>query len=480
MGTITAASLGDAAFKADHGINYAYVAGAMYKGISSKELVTAMGKAGLIGYLGTGGMRFEDIESSLQYIQSHLSAGQAYGANLLSHLERPDLEERTVDILFKHKVRRAEAAAFIRITPSLVRYRLHGIARNARGEIETPNTVLAKVSRPEVATVFMQPPPEPIVRQLVAAGVLTSAQAELSAHIPMADDLCVEADSGGHTDQGVALALLPAMILLRDALMNQYRYRKRIRVGAAGGIGTPHAAAAAFMMGADFVLTGSINQCTREAGTHDVVKDLLQEINVQDTGYAPAGDMFELGAKVQVARRGLFFPARANKLYELYQRHGSLDEIDEKTRQQIQEKYFKRSFDAVWEETRAYYMNANPALVQEIDRNPKHKMALIFKWYFVQSTRLAMQGVADQKVDFQIHCGPALGAFNQWVKGTDLQSWRNRYVADIGERLMRGAAELMSQKFAALTAGPQSAPRLPWRAAEGVRDAAPAFANVAQ
>jgi len=479
MGTITAASLGDAAFKAEYGIKYAYAAGAMYKGISSKELVTAMGKAGLIGYLGTGGMRFEDIESSIRHIQSQLSPAQAYGANLLSHLDQPDLEERTVDILLKHGVRRVEAAAFIRITPSLVRYRLHGIARNSHGEIEMPNTVLAKVSRPEVASVFMQPPPETIVRSLLDAGVLTPLQAELSATAPMADDICVEADSGGHTDQGVALALLPAMILLRDNLMNQHRYRKRIRVGAAGGIGTPHAAAAAFMMGADFILTGSINQCTREAGTSDAVKDLLQEIDVQDTGYAPAGDMFELGAKVQVARRGLFFAARANKLYELYQRHNSLDEIDAKTRQQIQEKYFKRSFDDVWNETKSYYMSAHPGRVQEIESSPKHKMALIFKWYFVHSTRLAMQGVADRKVDYQIHCGPALGAFNQWVKSTELASWRNRYVADLGERVMRGAADLMNQRFAALT-GREAAPRPTRPVPESARDAAASFANVTQ
>jgi len=249
----------------------------------------------------------------------------------------------------------------------------------------------------------------------------------------------------------VALALLPAMILLRDSLMARYRYEKRIRVGAAGGIGTPHAAAAAFMMGADFILTGSINQCTQEAGTSDAVKDLLQEINVQDTAYAPAGDMFELGAKVQVARRGLFFAARANKLYELYQRHGALEEIDARTRAQIEEKYFKRSFEDVWRETRAYYQTAMPQKMHEIESNPKQKMALIFKWYFVHTTRLAMHGVNEQKVDYQIHCGPALGAFNQWVQDTELRVWRNRRVADLGKRIMNGTAELMNARFAALT-----------------------------
>jgi len=267
----------------------------------------------------------------------------------------------------------------------------------------------------------------------------------------MADEICVEADSGGHTDQGVAYALMPAMLLLRDEMLTKYRYDKPIRVGAAGGIGTPHAAAAAFIMGADFILTGSINQCTVEAGTSNAVKDLLQDLNVQDTDYAPAGDMFEIGARVQVAKRGLFFAARANKLFDLYQRHGSLDEIDLKTRQQIQDRYFKRSFEEVWKETKAFYLRTQPAKIAEIERNPKQKMALIFKWYFVHSTRLAMRGSEDQKVDYQIHCGPAMGAFNQWVKGTDLQSWRNRYVADIGTHLMRETAILLNERFVAMT-----------------------------
>ncbi len=68
-------------------------------------------------------------------------------------------------------------------------------------------------------------------------------------------------------------------------------------MGAAGGIGTPEAAAAMFVMGADFILTGSINQCTVEAATSDAVKDLLQGMNVHDTDYAPSGELFELGSR---------------------------------------------------------------------------------------------------------------------------------------------------------------------------------------
>jgi trans-AT polyketide synthase/acyltransferase/oxidoreductase domain-containing protein len=152
-----------------------------------------------------------------------------------------------------------------------------------------------------------------------------------------------------------------------------------------------------------------------------------------------------------VLRRGVFFPARANKLYALYQQYNSLEEIDTKTQHQIQEKYFKRSFDEVWAETKAYYLRTKPEEVEQAEQNPKHKMALIFKWYFVHTTRLAMKGSEEQRVDYQVHCGPALGAFNQWVKGTALADWRNRHVDDIAERLMQGTAELLTRRFAALS-----------------------------
>jgi trans-AT polyketide synthase, acyltransferase and oxidoreductase domains len=448
---ITASTLGNAEFRAEHAIKYAYLAGAMYKGIASKQLVVALGKAELMGFLGTGGMELGQIEADLRHIQSELRTGGSYGMNLLCNLELPELEERTVDLYLKYGVRCIEAAAFMQMTPAIVRYRLHELTSDGRGNVRAPNRVVAKVSRPEIAALFMQPAPEQIVARLREAGQLTAAQAELSRCLPMADDICVEADSGGHTDQGVAYALMPAILALRDELMAKHEYRRTIRVGAAGGIGTPHAAAAAFVMGADFILTGSINQCTREAGTSDAVKDLLQELNVQDTTYAPAGDMFEMGSKVQVARRGLFFPARANKLYELYQRHASLEEIDPKVRQQIQDKYFRRSFEEVWAETRAYYLATNPQRLAQLELNPRQKMALIFKWYFVHTTRLALQGIEEQKVDFQIHCGPALGAFNQWVRNTELRSWRNRGVADLAERLMQGTAQLLNRRFMSMS-----------------------------
>lgn len=441
---VTPSSLGDEEFRQDYNLKYACLAGGMYRGVASREMVVRMGRAGMMGFYGTGGLELDQISDTIKNIQKELSQGQPYGMNLLHNLYNPETEEKTIDIFLAHGVKNIEAAAFLSITPALVKYRAKGLIRDQQGKVITHNRIIAKVSRPEVAEVFLSPAPERILNKLVAENKITPEEAELARGIPVADDICVEADSGGHTDGGVAYVLMPAMLKLRDEMMKKYKYQKEVRVGAAGGIGAPEAAAAAFILGADFILTGSINQCTVEAGTSDAVKDLLQQMNVQDTEYAPAGDMFELGAKVQVLKKGLFFPARANKLFELYRQHNSLDEIDEKTSKQIQERYFKRSFEEVYGEVKSYTSDQE---IEDAERNPKHKMALVFRWYFGHSARLALTGSEDFKVDYQVHCGPALGAFNQWVKGTELEDWRNRHVDEIGKKLMTETAELLNHRI---------------------------------
>ena len=122
---VTAENLGSASFRRDYGVRLAYVAGAMYKGIASKELVVRMGKAGLIGFLGTGGLRLGVLEAAIRFIQAELAPnGAAYGFNLLHHPYDPRLEAETVDLFLRHDVRNVEAAAYLEITEPLVYFRL--------------------------------------------------------------------------------------------------------------------------------------------------------------------------------------------------------------------------------------------------------------------------------------------------------------------------------------------------------------------
>jgi trans-AT polyketide synthase/acyltransferase/oxidoreductase domain-containing protein len=440
---ITMKSLGSHAYKDDYNVKYAYAAGGMVHGIASKELVIKMGRAGMIGYFGTGGLKIDEIEKNILDIQDQLTTGDAYGMNLL----HSPMEGAIVDLYLKHGVRNIEAAAYIQISKALVKFRLKGLHNGSNGKIRIKNKVMAKLSRPEVAIQFLSPAPDKIVKQLLQEGAVTPQQADLAANIPMADDICVESDSGGHTDKGIAFVLLPAIQKLRDDMMRKYNFAKTVRVGAAGGIGTPAAAAASFILGADFILTGSINQCTVEASISSMVKDLLQQINVQDTEYAPAGDMFEIGARVQVLKRGVFFPARANKLYDLYKHYNSIDEIDAKTKKQLQEKFFKRSFEEIYAECQKYYP---PEEIKRAEKNPKKRMALIFRWYFGRAMRWALKGEKEHQLDFQIHCGPALGSFNQWVKDTDLEDWKNRHVDGIAKKLLNETAATLNRRFEAL------------------------------
>lgn len=441
---ITATTLGNSTFIKEYKVKYAYVAGGMYRAISSVDMVIRMAKAGFLCFLGTGGLSLNEIENSIDQIKGNLVNGETYGVNFLYNPMKLDEERQKIELLLRKGVTTIEAAAFMSVTKSLIRYRLTGITKTATGEIIPKNHIIAKVSHPVVANEFMSPANSKIVDELVKEGYLTSEEAKLSSEIAIADDICVEADSGGHTDRGVALTIFPAIRELRNQLQLKYRYNKKIRVGLAGGIGTSESAAAAFILGADFITTGSINQCTVEGGTSETAKDLLQKINIQDTDYCPAGDMFEMNAKVQVLKRGVFFPARANKLYEIYQKYDSIDEIDEKTKKLLEERYFHRTFEEIYEECKNYYDSEE---IMKSIKNPKVKLAMILKWYFGYASQIALAGDKQDVVNYQVFTSSALGAFNQWVMGTDLEDWRQRHVDEIALKIMNEAAEYLNNQF---------------------------------
>lgn len=436
---ISAETLGSDAFRKCHGLKYALVCGGMAHGVASADLVVAAAKAGMLSFFGTGGRPPEVVLKAILDIQSRLPPTAPYGFNLLNGSN----EAANVALYLKHGIRVLEASAYIKVSRELVRFRLKGLKRDGAG-VKIENRIIAKLSRPEVARAFLAPAPQEFVSELLREGAITPEEAELSRRIPMADDICVEADSGGHTDQGNASILIPAICALRDEAQKTHGWAEPVRIGSGGGIGTPDAAMSALMLGAEFICTGSINQCTPEAGTSDLVKDMLAEADVPDTAYAPAGDMFEIGARVQVLRRGVFFPARANRLFELYMRHDRLEDIDDRTRQQVEEKYFRRSFADIWQDCLGYWP---PAAIAEAERNPKQKMAYVFRWYFGLSGRLALQGVAERKVDFQIYCGPSMGAFNQWVQGGPFTDWRQRSVAAINQHLLEATAMKLQQSI---------------------------------
>nr|WP_238537516.1 PfaD family polyunsaturated fatty acid/polyketide biosynthesis protein [Zavarzinella formosa] len=438
-------NLGDANFRRSQGLKFNYVTGAMANGIASADIVEEMGRAGMLGFFGAAGLSLERIDAAIIRIQQNLGS-LPYGVNLIHSPNEQDHESATVDLLLKRRVQFVEASAFLDLTPHVARYRLSGIHRDATGAIVTPNRVMAKVSRVEVAQKFLSPVSDRILRELVSQKALTEAQAELAKLVPLADDCTVEADSGGHTDNRPAITLLPTILALRDRLQGEFRYQSPVRVGLGGGIATPASAAAAFAMGAAYVVTGSINQACRESGSSDIVRQMLAEAGQADVTMAPAADMFEMGVKVQVLKRGTMFAMRGAKLYELYRAYPSMEAIPAAERVQIEKNLFRFPLEEIWNQTRDYFSKRDPGQIGKADADPKHKMALVFRWYLGQASRWANAGVPDRKVDYQVWCGPAMGAFNEWTKGSFLEAAAERRVVTVALNILHGAALILRRQ----------------------------------
>jgi PfaD family protein len=458
-------NLGDPGFSRLHGTRYALMSGAMANGIGSVEVVEAMARGGMLGIFGAAGLSPEMVERAIDRTERSLGSRLPYGFNLIHSPHEPALESAVADLYLRRGIRLVEASAFLDLTLPVVRYRVAGIHVDPSGNVKAPNRIIAKVSRVEVARKFLAPPPDAMLRELVQRGEISQAQAGWASRIPLAEDLTAEADSGGHTDNQPAIVLIPTMISLRDRVAAEHGYTRAPRVGAAGGISTPWSAVAALAMGAAYLVTGSVNQSCIEAGTSDAVRRMLAQAQQADIAMAPAADMFEMGVKVQVLKRGTMFAMRAARLYELYRTYESLEQIPAADRAGLERTIFRAPLREIWEQTKDFFAARDPIQNQRGEADPKHKMALVFRWYLGQSSHWANTGEPSRSVDYQIWCGPAMAAFNQWVRGTFLEDPANRRVATIAISILYGAAVLsrarmLSSQGVTLPAGvPRLVPR---------------------
>jgi trans-AT polyketide synthase, acyltransferase and oxidoreductase domains len=430
--------LGDPAFLAAHGVRFAYMTGAMANGIGSPEIVIAMSRAGMLGSYGAAGLSIDRVAAAIERLQSELGDAP-WCVNLIHSPNEPSHEMAMAELLLAKRVPLVEASAYLDLTPAIVRYRLAGYARTVDGLPVARNRVIAKISRVEVASKFLNPAPARMVQEALAAGWITPEQAALSADLPMCDDLIAEADSGGHTDNRPAITLLPTMLALRDRIQQQHGFTRPVRVGLAGGIATPSSAAAAFAMGAAFIVTGSVNQACIESGSSDAVRKMLAEAGQADVTMAPAADMFEMGVKVQVLKRGTMFAMRAQKLFDIYRGYAEWQSVPAADRSSIEKSYFKATFEDIWRQTQDFFSRRDPSQLAKAEADPKQRMALVFRWYLGLSSRWANSGEPSRAVDYQVWCGPAMGAFNEWVKGSHLEAAANRTVTGVARNLLVGA-----------------------------------------
>ncbi|MGH8792525.1 MAG: 2-nitropropane dioxygenase, partial [Stackebrandtia sp.] len=191
--------LGDRSFGEAHGVRFPYVAGEMANGIATAELVTAMAEADMLGFFGAAGLEVDRVERAVEKLAAALPGRGNWGVNFIHSPHSLQDEERLVDMLLRRGVSRVSCSAFMELTPAVVRLAASGLHADASGRIRRRTHLFAKVSRPEVAEKFMSPAPAGVLDSLAAAGRLTAEEAALAARVPIAEDVTVEADSGGHT-----------------------------------------------------------------------------------------------------------------------------------------------------------------------------------------------------------------------------------------------------------------------------------------
>lgn len=435
--------LGNRSFQETHNVRFAYVGGAMARGIASADIVISLAKIGMLGFFGAAGLSLERLEKEITTIKDELDPlGLSWGTNLIHTPNELAIEEKTVELYLKKGVRRIEASAFMTISPSIVRFALTGLKKDSYGNIVRKNHVFAKISRVEVAKHFLTPPPENILNDLLSKGLITHQEAELGRLIPVAGDITIESDSGGHTDNRPLGPLFSSISESKYQIMKQYKFENPTRLGVAGGLGTPQAIASAFSLGASYVCVGSVHQACIESGVSPAVKKMLSIAGMADIAMTASADMFEMGVKVQVLKRGTMMPQRGNHLYNLYMKYKSIEEIPQSEIIALERDIFRTSIDNIWKDTRAFFEKIEPSQVARADRDPKHKMALIFRWYIGKSSQWPIQGVDDRKIDYQVWCGPAMGSFNDWTRGTFLEDVENRKIQQVALNLMEGAAQI--------------------------------------
>ena len=435
--------LGDRSFAERHGTRFPYIVGAMANGITTPRLVIAAAEAGGIGFFGAAGLSAECVEAGIDDIIAALGVdGAPWGANLIHSPNEPRLEAEVAALYLRKGVRRVSASAYMALTPAIVHFSAAGLRRAADGSVVRHTHVFAKISRPEVARRFLEPAPAELLDGLVRQGKLTPDEAALARKVPVAEDITVEADSGGHTDNQPLVALFPVIAGLRDQICAAQGYTRAVRVGAAGGLGSPASVAAAFALGAAYVLTGSVNQACVESGLSPAGRALLATAGPAAVMMAPAADMFELGVEVQVLSRGTMFGVRARRLHELYKRYPAWAEIPPADQRRVEQELLRDSFGAWWERTARFWLQRDPAQVERALRDPRHQTALVFRAYLGLASRWAIEGLADRVTDYQIWCGPAMGAFNAWVKGSPLEPAAARTAKQVAWNLLEGAAAL--------------------------------------
>ncbi len=121
-------NFGTPGFLTHHGVKFPYMAGSMANAISNESLVTALGNAGMLASFGAGGVSPDRLLKGINTIKTQLPDGP-YAFNLIHSPNEPLLEQKAVDLYLENQIQTIEASAFLRLTPTVVEFRVAGLSQ---------------------------------------------------------------------------------------------------------------------------------------------------------------------------------------------------------------------------------------------------------------------------------------------------------------------------------------------------------------
>jgi trans-AT polyketide synthase/acyltransferase/oxidoreductase domain-containing protein len=415
-----APALGSAAFRRAHGLDHAYVA----QGLRRPQAVSRAAAAGLLGVLETEDTPPEEVRRALAMLRAELPPGAPYAVAAPAD---PTAADAVADLARETGVPILVVAAGAAERPAVVRFRLAGAGLPGAG-----GQVMARLARVEAAAPFLAPPAPEVTAQLIAAGAVSPAQAAAASRAPLASALIADGEASLAAGGPPVEILAPVLVRMCLDAARAQPGSLPLAVGACGEIGTPHAIAAAFALGAGFVVTTAVNACGPESGFPESVQQALQALDLHDSGYAPTADGFETGGRALVMARGGLFHARANRLHEIWRRYGAWDDAPAEVRGQLERHVAPEGFEA-----------ACRAIAGAATASPKARMAAVFKRYLRETAAWARAADPAHRADYQVRVGPGLAAFNRWAAGGELEAWPARRVDRVGRQLMDAAAALV-------------------------------------
>lgn len=253
-----------------------------------RDVVVAVSKAGGLGVLGAVGFSAEQLEIEMKWIDDHVG-DKPYGVDVVipqkyagkgEDLDAADLERKLNEMI------PAEHRAFARRLLAE-----HDVPDLPEGE--KPRELLgwtATTAGPQVEAILKHPkvklvanalgtPPADVIREIQESGRLVGALCGSVKHAVQHKEAGVDfviaqgTEGGGHTGEIASLVLWPQVI---DAVAP-------LPVLAAGGIGDGRQMAAALMLGAEGVWTGSLWLTVEEAEVPLPQQQSLLEATSHDT-----------------------------------------------------------------------------------------------------------------------------------------------------------------------------------------------------